>query len=523
MILDENGLETTEIDFLNNPVPSKIKNYIYLLDQIMHDFDSPECEKLYQYLHNGFNDSNFSDIEIPDLGKEADWLTFLAVRRFNYEAMKTMQSHRLIVSFTSYPARIQAVSAVLETIYSQTLQADEVILWLASEQFPQGESELPEDLKNYARDGKLTIRWCDDLKPHKKYFYVMQEYPDDIVVTIDDDILYPPDTLQKLYASYLAFPDAVSTIRAHVITLSEDGKILPYKNWLVEMDQFRYKPSLFLMATGCQGILYPPSLLPALTYDKLAIQETCLYADDLWLKTMELLNKVPTVCASKFQGLRYVPGTQDTALYKENQNRGGNDAQLRQITDYLNSRGMKDIWEHSLAVMDPADNLSSRANICTLTNTRYSAIRGKLSWVEKQSAKFEQSLKKTEAEKKELNAKLTESDKKRKEFFAGITQAKAEKAELLEKLRQANANISDLNTKLDQCNAEKTDINTANKKAESKNKSLAKKLKKANNEKKELDKEILKLQTELTELKEHFLVRLDGKLRSIWCKLSRKP
>ena len=39
----------------------------------------------------------------------------------------------------------------------------------------------------------LTIRFCEDLKAHKKYYYAFKEYPDDIVITVDDDVIYPQE------------------------------------------------------------------------------------------------------------------------------------------------------------------------------------------------------------------------------------------------------------------------------------------------------------------------------------------
>lgn len=54
----------------------------------------------------------------------------------------------------------------------------------------------------------------------------MQEYPDDIVITVDDDLVYPSDMIFNLYQSYLAFPDCVSGMRVHVIGADRKNKKL---------------------------------------------------------------------------------------------------------------------------------------------------------------------------------------------------------------------------------------------------------------------------------------------------------
>ena len=65
---------------------------------------------------------------------------------------------RIIVSFTSYPARIGMLEPMLQSIFGQTRKADEFILWLASEQFPNAEKELPANLLKHMEEGRLTVR-----------------------------------------------------------------------------------------------------------------------------------------------------------------------------------------------------------------------------------------------------------------------------------------------------------------------------------------------------------------------------
>ena len=107
---------------------------------------------------------------------------------------------RLIVSLTSWPGRITSVADVIENLLLQTRLPNAIVLYLAEEQFPKREAALPEALLALLHEGKAELRWCaEDLKPHKKYFYAMQEFPEDLVVTVDDDLRYPPEMLEQLY------------------------------------------------------------------------------------------------------------------------------------------------------------------------------------------------------------------------------------------------------------------------------------------------------------------------------------
>ena len=126
-----------------------------------------------------------------------------------------MSEPRIVVSLTSYPARIHSVYRVIDNILSQTRKPDRILLWLAESQFPEKERNLPGELMKETERG-LEIRWCRDLRPHKKYLYAMKEFPEDILITVDDDLVYPDDMIDVLYQSYVKHPRAVSAMRTHI-------------------------------------------------------------------------------------------------------------------------------------------------------------------------------------------------------------------------------------------------------------------------------------------------------------------
>lgn len=250
-------------------------------------------------------------------------------------------SKKLIVSLTSWPGRIHCVTQSLATIFKQTMLPDEVVLWLAESQFPNKLEDLPADLLTLVKEKGVSIQWCDDdLKSHKKYFYVFKKYQDALVITIDDDLLYSPQLIENLYASWILHPDAVSAVRAHLILISETGAILPYKMWNHEMDVCVSNPSIRLLATSGAGSLYPTALFTKVSalLDEETIKHTCLYADDLWLKAMQIVAGIPVVVARNCNRLQYVPQSQDVGLYHMNYENSGNDIQLMQIIQEIDYR-----------------------------------------------------------------------------------------------------------------------------------------------------------------------------------------
>ena len=103
----------------------------------------------------------------------------------------------VVVSFTSFPARIGYVYMTVESLLRQTALPGRIILWLSKEQFPTEET-VPEHLKKLQNE-VFQIRYVDgDIRSHKKYYYSFQEFPEKKVITVDDDMIYPPRLVEEL-------------------------------------------------------------------------------------------------------------------------------------------------------------------------------------------------------------------------------------------------------------------------------------------------------------------------------------
>lgn len=348
----------------NAVIRFSVENYLFALKKYIPDFSADNARVFYEHVHKTFNESDFDNVTEQMVSNQTLYHQYRIIRNNNYQEMKKRISQKLIVSLTTYPGRIGTLSKVLDTIYAQSRPADEIVLWLAESQFPKKEKDLPYDLRKLIQEKRLTVRWCDDLKPHKKYFYALQEYTEDIVVTVDDDLLYPEDMLEKLYKSYLQHPNAVSAMRAHLIVISEKNEILSYSQWVKETDACIYEPSMQLLSTGGAGTLYPPNLYRKEFFDKEAIESTCLWADDLWLKAMQLMSDIPVVVASPSAQLRYLPGSQDNALCHSNVDQNLNDVQLEKISAWLDATFEPGILVKKLTALDVGVKLLGIEALC---------------------------------------------------------------------------------------------------------------------------------------------------------------
>ena len=246
------------------------------------------------------------------------------------------RNEKVVISLTSYPKRIFSAVWSIDSLLKQKYDDYEVILWLSEEQFPEKEKDLPSELLVFKKnEERFSIRWVQgDLKPHKKYFYAITEYPTCPIIIVDDDVIYEENLVSKLMLSYRQFPDCISCIQANQMMFRRNGELRQYNRWIMNFRGLIGIPSYSLLPVGVGGVLYPPGSVPQEAFDIEAIMNNCLMADDIWLKIMTSYNGYRTVlCSSKMEYTK-ITTTQDSALWKKNINLGGNDEAIKRILDY---------------------------------------------------------------------------------------------------------------------------------------------------------------------------------------------
>ncbi len=236
---------------------------------------------------------------------------------------------RVIVSFTSFPKRIGKVWMVVESILRQTKKPDRLILWLSKEQFPTLRS-LPLSLLRMQSRG-LEIVLCDeDIRSHKKYYYVMKEFPDDTIITIDDDLLYNSCIVEYLLSSSAKNPHYIIANHAKRIAFFNKN-LLPYSKWKVPC---RDLPDSILVQIGIGGVLYPPH---SLHQDVISVVKALHYtpmADDIWLFVMARLIGNKVVKSNYKGGFLPIQYFSNVTLSSVNNGEELNDKQIKSVRKY---------------------------------------------------------------------------------------------------------------------------------------------------------------------------------------------
>lgn len=237
---------------------------------------------------------------------------------------------KVIVSLTSFPARINNVWQVVECMMRQTLKPAKIILWLSKEQFPNAEG-IPMNLRE--REGDMfEIRLVEgDIRSHKKCFYVSTDFPNSLVFLADDDFYYPTTILERTVNAYKLHPDAIICNYGYHIGFNEDGSMKPYNSWKKE---FQYSESNNLFFGSGGGTLICPAFLhKELTNVEKAIELTPI-ADDIWLNAVVKLSGKKIVLLDNGMILP-VYNRNDVKLATANKGHSQNDVQLEAVTKYM--------------------------------------------------------------------------------------------------------------------------------------------------------------------------------------------
>lgn len=257
---------------------------------------------------------------------------FLVTQRFHPSGITSEPREKeLVVSLTSFPARIQEVWIAVECLLRQSNKPSRIVLWLSEDQFKG--KEIPQKLLNQTTRGLEIVFVKGDLRSHKKYFYAFDDNPDAILITVDDDLYYDHKLLKNLLKIHSEYPKAIATNRAHQMVFDRNGTVQAYRNW--KHNVANTTPSIFNVQTGGYGTLYHSEDLYSDHKDHALLSKLAPHADDLWLKVQTLLKKKEVVTNNRYNKDPITIGkSQLEKLVNLNVMNDGNDVQLNNLLDH---------------------------------------------------------------------------------------------------------------------------------------------------------------------------------------------
>ncbi|MBB1296282.1 hypothetical protein [Pseudoalteromonas sp. SR41-7] len=220
----------------------------------------------------------------------------------------------LIVSLTSYGERINSVHHVVESLKSQTCQVDKIILWLDETELSR--AELPKELLNL-EDELFEVQFCPNYKSYKKLVPTLLAYPNTNVITFDDDIVIPHNTVEALVEANVRYQNTIIATRGRLMSASDEGEFDSYDTWSLINNSSEVFANYCILPVGYGGVFYPSGSLSSEVCNVAEFTARADNADDIWFKCMSLLNHTPTLILPRDVSKNYkvIENSQETALY----------------------------------------------------------------------------------------------------------------------------------------------------------------------------------------------------------------
>lgn len=245
------------------------------------------------------------------------------------------------ISMTSMSSRMPTICATLRSLLAQDYDNLRIHLHLSRGPYllDQGVPELPDELAalQAANPERLRVQYCPNWGPYRKllpYLHANWGYSK-LVVTVDDDTIYPPDWLQGLVDAYDTYRCVIG-YRGHRINI-RDGKIQPYRSWM--RTKIEENPSLFILPTGKDGILYNTAFFPVNVLNIAEASRIAPTVDDLWFRWHLLLNRIPVhVLNTDYRAGTFEETGYDSSLYLNFNKAGGNDQAVKELQSYFKTR-----------------------------------------------------------------------------------------------------------------------------------------------------------------------------------------
>jgi hypothetical protein len=195
----------------------------------------------------------------------------------------------IIISLTTIPSRLPALEPTIKSLLYQTRSAQRIRVYLPWRSLREDRSyEIP-DFLNRLR--AVDIVRCDDSGPATKFYPALQEFPpDQAILIVDDDRLYPPGFVDDFYHWTQRYPDIAIGAAGWIVPSDlTDRELTFWRNlWLVPPAPIKSTRIHTLVAVhileGYAGYLIKPRFFDLDQLGKYGqAPDAAFYVDDVWM------------------------------------------------------------------------------------------------------------------------------------------------------------------------------------------------------------------------------------------------
>ena len=202
---------------------------------------------------------------------------------------------KIVVTLTSWKKRIKYLYNFLYIFYKTQKELPDIFyVWLSIDEFPNKEKDLDEKLLNFIQNKNIQLKWVQENTRQFKRWNVYPEHYEDIVISLDDDRVYPFDLIET----------ARNVKQGTILNLFFYNEKYTSKNWIC-----------------AQCIIPAYTMPPEVTEEKYRklIKECKLNSDEVYLQPFIDLHKIKIEHSIKYTNKSlldsYFQENQENALY----------------------------------------------------------------------------------------------------------------------------------------------------------------------------------------------------------------
>ncbi|WP_405381313.1 glycosyltransferase family A protein [Maribacter sp. LLG6340-A2] len=240
------------------------------------------------------------------------------------------ESLPVIISLTSIPSRLGTLHLTIRSLLNQTTRPKKIVLWLHQSL----KDKIPQQLASI-KSNIFEIKYSKLNCSHRKLIHSLKKFPNDIIITCDDDMMYRDNWLQLLYQEHKLHPKCIIANQTRYISYNDNGHLQPYKNWTHPKNKPINQSAI--IPIGAEGVLYPPNSLHKEATNSKLFLELAPKADDLWFKAMAIIKGTQAKLANT-RSKTPIPiiGSQKQSLKKLNIGEDKNRLQWLALTQHFN-------------------------------------------------------------------------------------------------------------------------------------------------------------------------------------------
>lgn len=224
---------------------------------------------------------------------------------------------QLIISITSWPPRINTLAYNLISIINQ-IGNNKLCLVLSEDEFPN--KTLPTIIYQLLESIDGEIIWDKgNIKSHKKIIPVIEKYPDNDILILDDDKRYPVNLVKQFIESHKHNPNDIIVGGAFFKLVPKEGKIdceLIGNKGLINYLHSNQLLHTEKPANGCFGVLYPTNtFMDDRFFNRELLMSICPKSDETWQFLFNILEDRTLRCIENpWSIINNIDRTQNCAL-----------------------------------------------------------------------------------------------------------------------------------------------------------------------------------------------------------------